>query len=287
VPAAGDDEEQREHLGSRMSYLVREDGTRLRASIRGDGPAVVLVHGWKQSHRLWDRVIPLLECDFRVVAFDLRGMGESDKPGDPYTFHELADDLGFVLRELDLDEVTLVGWSMGCSVSLEYLRLDGSRVARLVLMNGPIKLVRTEDFPLTMTQEELDGYLGDMEATWPLNERAFVHDTFVDPQPDLVEWLLSIALQTPLDRGLAIVRAQAELNHVPFLPKIRVPVLALYGRHDPYYPTELAGFIAEHVPDGRAVILEGSAHNPPIEEPALFCELVGAFALGEPLPSRG
>jgi non-heme chloroperoxidase len=268
-----------------MSYLTREDGTRLRVAVRGSGPALVLVHGWKQSHRLWDRVVPLLSREFRVVAVDLRGMGESDKPGDPYSFAELADDLGFVLCELQLEDVTLVGWSMGCSVSLEYLRMDGDRVSRLVLMNGPLKLVRTEEFPLTMTQGELDSYLDDMEARWPLNEREFVRGTFVDPQPDLVDWLVSIALQTPLDRGLAIVREQAKLNHVPFLPKIGIPVLALYGRHDPYYPTELAGFIADRVPDGRALIFEHSAHNPPIEEPKRFCDVVGAFARGEGLPS--
>jgi non-heme chloroperoxidase len=267
-----------------VSYLTRPDGVRLRVLARGSGPAIVLVHGWKQSHRVWDRVVPRLARDFRVVAFDLRGMGESDKPDDPYSFAELADDLGFVLGELELDDVTLVGWSMGCSVSLEYLRTDGARVGRLVLMNGPLKLVRTEDFPWTMTQEQLDAYLDDMEANWPLNERPFVQATFVDPHPELVDWLLRVALQTPLDRGLAIVRAQEQLNHVPFLPELRVPVLALYGRHDPYYPTELAGFIAEHVPDGRAVIFERSAHNPPIEEPARFCAVVGAFARGEPLP---
>jgi non-heme chloroperoxidase len=260
--------------------LTRPDGVRLRSLVRGKGPAIVLVHGWKQSHRLWDRVVPRLAADFRVVAFDLRGMGESDKPDDPYTFAELADDLGFVLRELELEDATLVGWSMGCSVSLEYLRTDGARVGRVVLMNGPLKLVRTDDFPWTMTQEQLDGFLEDMEANWPLNERAFVQGTFVDPQPDLVAWLLRVALQTPLDRGLAIVRAQEQLNHVPLLPELRLPVLALYGRHDPYYPTELAGFIAERVPDGRAVIFEQSAHNPPLEEPQGFCDVVAAFARG-------
>jgi pimeloyl-ACP methyl ester carboxylesterase len=81
-----------------MSYLETPDGVRLRLCDRGDGArAFVLLHGWKQSHRLWDRVVPLLDREFRVVAFDLRGMGESDKPGDPYTFAELADDLAFVL----------------------------------------------------------------------------------------------------------------------------------------------------------------------------------------------
>ncbi len=84
-----------------MTYLTTPDGTRLRYTDRGDGErTIVLVHGWKGSHRLWDPAVYRLAERFRVVAFDNRGMGESDKPGGPYDFDVLADDLGFVLAEL-------------------------------------------------------------------------------------------------------------------------------------------------------------------------------------------
>ena len=75
-----------------------------------------------------------------MIAFDNRGMGESDKPAGRYDFGVLAADLGFVLEALGADDVTLVGWSMGCTISLEYLSRGGGRVGRLVLMNGPLKL---------------------------------------------------------------------------------------------------------------------------------------------------
>ena len=63
----------------------------------------MLVHGWKMSHRIWDRTVAALEDRFRVVSFDLRGMGESDKPGSRYDFEELARDLDEVLSQLDLE----------------------------------------------------------------------------------------------------------------------------------------------------------------------------------------
>ena len=90
----------------------------------------MLVHGWKLSHRPFEHAILRLARTHRVVAFDLRGMGESDKPNSRYDFDEMADDLEFVLSELGLEDVTLVGWSMGCSVSLQHMARGGRHVAR-------------------------------------------------------------------------------------------------------------------------------------------------------------
>jgi pimeloyl-ACP methyl ester carboxylesterase len=263
-----------------MSFVTTPGGVRLRVSDRGSGPAVVLVHGWKMSHRIWDRTVAALEDRFRVVSFDLRGMGESDKPRGRYDFDELSDDLGFLLRELGLEDATLVGWSMGCTVSLEYLRRDGAGVDRLVLVNGPLRLTRTDDFPWTMTEEELDGYIAAVVLRWPEDERAFTQAAFAQPVTQVVDWIYSIALQTPLDVVLKTVRAQAKLDHRDLLARLEIPVLAVYGRHDPYYPTELARYIADRAPRGDALVLEESGHFPFLEgDTERFNEALAAFAL--------
>jgi pimeloyl-ACP methyl ester carboxylesterase len=261
-----------------VSFLTTDDGVRLRYADRGEGgPPVVLVHGWKGSHRLWDATVARLAERRRVVAFDLRGMGESDKPRCAYSFDELAGDLGFVLRALEVDDATLVGWSMGCTVSLAYLDGGGGRVGRLVLVNGPLRLTRTPDFPHTMTPEELEGYLADLRDRWPAGERDFQAASVLDPAPALVDWLYAIAVQTPLDVALRVVRQQARLDMRGAVERLRVPVLAAYSRQDPYYPTSLAEDIARRAPDGRSVIFEHSAHCVPFEEAERFCDVVEAF----------
>jgi non-heme chloroperoxidase len=261
-----------------MSFLETPDGVRLRYADRGEGgPPVVLVHGWKGSHRLFDRLVARLERAQRVVAFDLRGMGESDKPRGAYDFDELAGDLGFVLRALDLEDVTLVGWSMGCTVSLRYLETGGERVGRLVLVNGPLRLTRAADFPHAMTGEELDGYLRDLADGWPASERDFQAATVLDRSDAVVDWLYGIALQTPLDVALRVVREQAKLDMRDAVAGAQVPVLAAYSEGDPYYPTSLAHDIAERARDGRAVIFEHSAHCLPFEEAERFAEVVESF----------
>ena len=72
-------------------------------------------------------------------------MGESDKPNCRYDFDEHARDLGHVIRHFGLEDVTLVGWSMGCSVSLSTSRATATASAGQVLINGPIRLARTDD----------------------------------------------------------------------------------------------------------------------------------------------
>ena len=262
-----------------MSFLTTPDGCRLRYSDRGSGEqTIVLVHGWKGSHRKWDPATYRFAEDHRVIAFDTRGMGESDKPPGPYDFDVLADDLEFVLAELGAENVTLVGWSMGVSISLEYLRRGGKRAAKLVLINGPIILRATEDFPWGVQPDQLDGYFETLAAGWPAAERDFAGEALRDPDGPLADFYYQVALQTPLEMAMRIVRAQAELDHRDLIGELEIPVMAIYGAHDPYYPTDLAHWIADKAPDGRAVIFEESAHGPHFDELDLFVETVGNFA---------
>jgi len=264
-----------------VTFLTTPEGVRLRYTDRGEGErTIVLVHGWKGSHRMWDPAVYRLMREFRVIAFDNRGMGESDKPAGPYDFGVLAADLGFVLESLGADGVTLVGWSMGCTISLEYLSRGGRRAGRLVLMNGPLRLTQTPEFPWTMTEEQLRGYLDDLAARWPDSEEAFSRGALREPGSAYADLYYQVALQTPLETAMRIVDEQARIDHIPVLPTLQIPVLAAYGRHDPYYPVALAEYIAAHAPQGRHVVFEESAHAPHYEEPDRFFEVIREFTLG-------
>jgi non-heme chloroperoxidase len=264
-----------------MTFLTTRDGVRLRLCVRGTGDRpIVLVHGWKMSHRVFDHAILRLAAHHRVVAFDLRGMGESDKPDGRYDFDELAGDLGFVIGELRLEDATLVGWSMGCTVALKYLENGGAGIGRLALVNGPIRLVRSADhsFPWTMSEETLERYFTAIEREWPTRERAFTIDSLHRPDPELVETILAFTRQTPLDVIMKVVREQAKLDFRSLLPRLELPVLAIYGRHDPFYPVELGAWIAEQCPCGESLIFEESAHFPFIEEKDRFAQVIADFA---------
>jgi non-heme chloroperoxidase len=260
-----------------MTWLEAGAGVRLKVSDRGlaDGPVLVLVHGWKGSHRHWDRLAYLLRNEFRIVRYDLRGMGESDKPRGPYNFEVMAGDLGTVLEKLDITDATLVGHSMGCSVVLEYMLRSAARVARVVLANGPIMLVKRDDFPWAMPQEQLDGYLNDIEQRWPLSEWSDMGGEDLHPADQIAYYLTS--LQTPMDIALDVVREQAKLDHRDAVRSLKVPVLAVYSANDPFFPPGLAKWIASTVPNGSFDLFYESGHGPAREEPEKFARIIRDF----------
>ena len=102
----------------------------------GDGPTLVMLPGWSQSAEGWRRQIDDLSADYTVYALDLRGHGESSNASGGYRIARLATDLQEFLQELGLDNVTLMGHSMGCSVIWAYLDHYGSgRIDRLILVD--------------------------------------------------------------------------------------------------------------------------------------------------------
>ena len=115
----------------------------------GDGRPVVLIHGWPLSGESWSEQVPALkEAGYRVVAYDRRGFGKSD-PGDGYDYDALAGDLDNVMTDLDLTDVTLVGFSMGGGEVARYAARHGlDRVHSVVFAAAvPPYLLKTDDNP--------------------------------------------------------------------------------------------------------------------------------------------
>src|SRR3712207_9407825 len=101
------------------------------ADTGGTGRPVVLFHGWPLSAESWsEQVAPLSAAGYRVVRYDRRGFGRSDKPGSGFDYDTLAEDLSQVLEELDLDDVTLVGFSMGGGEVARYISRYGEEIGR-------------------------------------------------------------------------------------------------------------------------------------------------------------
>src|ERR1700750_36667 len=116
---------------------------------KSDGRPVVLIHGWPLSSDSWSKQIPKLRDEgFRVVAYDRRGFGQSDA-GDKYTYDDLADDLDTVLSDLDLNDVTLVGFSMGGGEVARYVSRHGTgRLQSVVFASAvPPYMLKTDDNP--------------------------------------------------------------------------------------------------------------------------------------------
>jgi non-heme chloroperoxidase len=106
-----------------MATFRTNDGVELFYEDVGSGKPLVLVHGWAQSHRSFRHQVEHFAKFMRVINLDLRGHGDSEKPKFGYRISRLAKDLDELLTSLNLTDITLLGWSMGCSVIWSYLDL--------------------------------------------------------------------------------------------------------------------------------------------------------------------
>ena len=121
-----------------IKHFTTGDGVRLNYSETGSGKPLVLIHGWSQCAEEFKHQVAGLSDRYRVIAYDQRGHGESEKPGFGYKIHRLSKDLHEMLVSLDLRDVNVLGHSMGCSVIWGYWELFGAdRLASLILVDEP------------------------------------------------------------------------------------------------------------------------------------------------------
>ena len=114
---------------------IRVNGVNIYYEISGQGPALVLLHGWTENHNFWKFQIPDFSKDYKVVAIDLRGHGKSDKPETKYSIQKFADNLYHVLNGLGIDGAIIAGHSMGGMTALVFCLTHPEKVKALILVN--------------------------------------------------------------------------------------------------------------------------------------------------------
>ncbi|WP_281169792.1 alpha/beta fold hydrolase [Nocardioides alkalitolerans] len=237
----------------------------------GDGRPVVLIHGWPLSGASWENQVPALqEAGYRVVTYDRRGFGASDKPTTGYDYDTLAADLDAVLTQLDLTDATLVGFSMGGGEVARYLGTYGDdRVRSAVLAAAvPPYLLKTDDNP--------DGGLPDEAAREMESGAAGNREQFLDGfttdffsvdgtlKVSEEERQKALELEKPAgDEALVLcIGSFARTDFREDLAKIAVPTLVIHGDGDATVPFEVSGKrSAEAISDSTLVVVEDAPHG--------------------------
>jgi pimeloyl-ACP methyl ester carboxylesterase len=237
----------------------------------GSGRAVVLIHGWPLSGESWRLQVPVLEAaGFRVVTYDRRGFGRSDKPATGYTYDRLSEDLHTLLVELDLTDVTLVGFSMGGGEVARYIgRYGPERLHSVVFASAvPPYLMQTDDNPdgpLTTEQAE------EWTAALTHDEESF-YDTFTtqffsaDGQlmvtDEQREEALALCRQADKKAALACMEAFGTTDFRDDLLKVDVPTLVLHGGSDATVPFEGSGQRTHEAISGSWLhVIAGAPHG--------------------------
>lgn len=211
----------------------------------GAGKPIVFLSSWAVTQEIWQyQHAHFVDAGYRVIAFDRRGHGRSDEPGQGYDIDTLADDLERVLAARNLTEVCLVGHSMGCSEIVRYLARHGAgRVSRVALIS-PVTplLLKTPDNP-----QGVDGALFDLVRTgWRHDFPKWVADNarpffMPDTSQAMLDWAVAMMTQIPVRVAIACHRTLAAYDARRDLAAVSVPTLIVHGTHDASAPFALTG----------------------------------------------
>jgi non-heme chloroperoxidase len=262
-----------------MPYVEVEKGVQYYYEDVGQGKPIVFVHGWGANRKVWERQVVDFSDKFRVITIDCRGCGNSDKPAHGYEISQLADDLNQVIQSLDLKDATLVGWSAGGSVVVDYVsRYGGKAVTKVVSVGGAVpRYTSTEGFDLGAPLENVKATLAAMRANRPAVARAIADGCFhQDVGQPMKDWLFNnfmeqswLTEKTMADLGVIDLREQ--------LKEISIPVAFFHGLQDGVVPFALSEYSAKEVTGAKLVAFENSSHAPFIEELERFNEELASF----------
>ncbi len=254
-----------------MPHFDTTDGVTLFYRDWGTGPPAVLVPSWSLSSLMWQYQMAYLDDHgVRCVAYDRRGHGRSDDPGCGFDYDTLADDLAALIEHLHLQEVTLVGHSMGGAEIVRYLTRHGAgRVARIALVAAALPfMLRTEDNPEGMEPSDAEAARDAWRRDLPLGLAEIAPPFFGDGvagcsvSPELQEWLLDDAGRSSLKAVLDCSRAITATDFRQEMPAISVPTLVIHGDADVSLPLELSGAkSAQLIPGSRLEVYENAPHG--------------------------
>ncbi len=274
---------------------TRVNGVRLHYLHAGEGPPVVLLHGWPQTSHMWRHVLPRLAARYTVIAVDLRGYGRSDKPAGGYDKRTMATDLRALVRHLGHEQVSVVGHDRGARVAHRWALDDSAGVARIALLDV---------IPTREVIGRMDGRLAAGFWHWSFHQQLDVPELLVAGrerayleffferwahqrsglEPDAVDHYVQ-AMQRPgalragfedyraLDADLAADEESARAGL-----RLAMPALVLWGGEGLIASLPVAEIWGAYTNDLRgAEAIAGCGHFLPEERPEVVLEHLEAF----------
>ncbi len=254
----------------------------------GAGPIVLFVPGLGMTSQSFAHTTAGLGPGYDVVTVDLRGHGSSPTPPPGWTLDDAAADLAQVIDRLDLHDVTLVGWSLGATVTYNYLERYGTdRVSRLVSVEMSPYLLREEGWEhAAFGGLDAFGALHATQQQWADPDRyltALVENCFAagaDPEPALTQLLLADSLKTSRLALLALWSGVLTQDWRERIGALTLPTLLVHGAKSRIFPTEVGKWLLGALPDARLEMFSESGHALFLEEPGRFVRVLRDFVDG-------
>ena len=257
----------------------------------GTGDPLLLIMGLAADSQAWMFQIPDFAKQYRVIAFDNRGVGRSSKPAGPYTIHEMADDTLGLLDALKIDKAHVVGVSMGGMIAQELVLRNPERVRALVLActypEPDADIERTRTFTVEQFGGSVDASGGIHVDLKALNPMMFLqqllpnvfNQSFIEKELPKLMQIFSGALQYGFSMEAILGQVGAVMTHkaTDRLHAIKSPTLVITGDADRLVPPASSDILAREIPNAKLVKIAGGSHGFNFETPQLFNDAVLDF----------
>lgn len=237
----------------------------------GQGKPVILIHGWPLSKEMWEYQLgDLVNAGLRVIKYDRRGFGKSSKPWDGYDYDSLTEDLRALITELDLQDVTLVGFSMGGGEVARYFAKYGSdRIAKAVLVSSILPyLAKTNDNPDGVDQSVFAEMMEEMKKDRigfldDFGKKFFGVNLLNHPvSTPLLEYYRTLASHASARSTQQCALSFAQTDFREDVKAINVPTLIIHGDKDQTVPIEASSDrLSKLLPDARYEVYDGAPHG--------------------------
>lgn len=242
-----------------------------------DKQTIILIHGFPFDYTMWTSQIRALQKNYRVIAYDVRGLGKSYVGDGQYTLEFFVDDLFSLVHEMQLEKPVLCGLSMGGYIALRAVERDQSRFNGLILMDTKSeadddtdKLNRSKGIN-TINTEGLDKFIDDLIPT------LFAEESLKNKKAT-VENIKNVAMShSPAGVKGSLLAMACRTSTTRFLKKIKLPSLVMGGSFDKLTPPQAMREMADKIKDAEFAIVPKAGHLSPVENPSFVNDMLCGF----------
>ncbi|HEY6915914.1 MAG TPA: alpha/beta fold hydrolase [Paludibacter sp.] len=242
-----------------------------------DAPVIIFIHGFPLNKSMWNKQIEALKENYRVIAYDIRGHGDSEMESEPFSIDLFVKDLISFMDVLKIDKASLCGLSMGGYIALKAIKRNPLRFESLVLADttciadqpetivkrkNAIKSIKEEGVVL-YAEESVKSLFAPESLPRKLVEIAAVKEMIISTQDESICQTL---------RALSVREETCS-----FLSSIKIPVLVLVGEYDKITPPFAAAFIHKNIAGSKMFIIDHAGHLSNLENPDAFNDRLNAF----------
>jgi non-heme chloroperoxidase len=250
-----------------VPYVEVEKGVRVFIEDLNPSAAkiVLFIHGWPANHNMFEYQFDQLpQCGFRCIGMDLRGFGKSDRPWAGYSYNRLADDIRSVIEALELENITLLGFSMGGAISIRYMaRHSGYGVSKLALVSAAVPVfTQRPDYPYGLPISEVNKIIFQTYTDRPKMISDFGSKFFAsNVSPEFRNWFNGLSLEAS---GHATAMTAISLRDEDLrtdAQQIFVPTAIFHGIYDQIVPFPSAQITHQYIRGSILIPFKFSGHG--------------------------